>query len=118
MVVPYSLVCPRGSKKLPYEVLMGLQRGIELSAPLPRLVPLQEEDKDLSLPRPFAICSYPNPALHPPYNLTDLRVKNGAIGIYCNSEFKNQVCCVHNIPVLLQRFPSENEESRNKDRQG
>lgn len=97
---------------------MGLQRGTEISAPLPRLVPLQEEDKNLSLPRPFAICNYPNPALHLPYNLPDLWVKNGTVGIYCNSGFKKQTRYAHSIPPLLWHFPAENEESRDKERQG
>lgn len=96
---------------------MGLQRGSQIAVPLPRLVPLQEENH-LSLSEPFDTCNYPNPALHPPSSLPDLRVKNGAVGMHCNSGFKEQMHYVHGIPALLRHFPSENEESRDKERQG
>lgn len=38
MVVAYSMACPRGSKQLAYGGSMGLQRGAEIPAPLPKLV--------------------------------------------------------------------------------
>lgn len=111
VVVPYSPLCLRGLKQLAYGGLMGLQRGSQSS------VPLQKENH-LCLPEPFAICNYPNPALHPPCSLSDLRVKNGAVGMHCNSGFKEQMHYVHGIPALLRLFPSENEENRAKERQG
>lgn len=97
---------------------MRLQRGTEISAPLSRLVPLQEEDRNLSLPGPSAICNYPNPALHLPCNLPDLQVKNGALGMYCNSGFKKQICYMHSIPALLQHFREQGEQRQRKARLG
>lgn len=96
---------------------MGLQRGSQISVPLPRLVPLQEENH-LCLLSPLPYITTLIQRCIPPYSLLDLRVKNGAVGMHCNSGFKEQMHYVHGIPALLRHFPSENEESRDKERQG
>lgn len=92
--------------------LMGLQRGTEIFAPLPRLVLLQKENKNLSFPRPFAIYNHPNPALHIPYNLPDTGLQKNIATQGSRSKCVTCTVSLHCSSTCLRRERGEQRQRK------
>lgn len=71
------------------------------------------QENPLSLPGPFAICNYLNPALFPPLSLRAPHRERCSRNILPLEVQEVNVLCAQ-YPSMLQLFPSEDEESRDR----